>query len=176
MRANLCEVTACRNNAVAKSLLCHLPLPPSDSSSLCAPTTNMFSGVSLLAFHQPRDFYISFDLQLQMVCRCECGCLFVSLCQPCDETVTCPMCDPWTYYTNWILGCIITFVAMPKLRLLGLDLCPLVNVTVRVSVQFEVSMRFRVSDLLGSGLLISAVWSTLSRDWGRLIWKRQGRT
>lgn len=88
-----------------------------------------------------------------MVCRRECGWLFVSLCQPCDETVTCPMGDPWTHYTNWILGCGIAkpFVAMPKLRLLGLDLCPSVNVTVRVSVEFEVRMKVQGWSRICSG-------------------------
>lgn len=139
----------------------------------------MFSGVSLLVFPQPKDFHIRFDLQLQKVCRCECGWLFISLCQPCDETVTCPVCDPWTYYTNWILGCGIMnpFVAMPKLcllafrlALLGLDLPPLVSVTVRVSVKFEVSIRFRIGlGLVKVRVRISAVRSTRSRDQGRLI-------
>ena len=30
-------------------------------------------------------------------CECECGWLFVSVCQPCDELATCPGCTPSPY-------------------------------------------------------------------------------
>lgn len=131
MKVNLDIVTVYRNTLFPVIMQWH-----SHCSAIIRDILPCLRGFSL-GIRTAQDFHIRFDLQLQMVCRCERGWLFVSLCQPCDETVTCPMCDPWSYYTNWTLGCGITkaFVAMPnvcllafRLSLLRLDLPPLFRV------------------------------------------------
>ncbi len=34
-------------------------------------------------------------------CECECDWLFVSICQPCDELATCPVCTPPSPSVSW---------------------------------------------------------------------------